>query len=260
MISFTDFEVQAALASMLWPFVRIMALIQTAPFFGHRAVPARVKIGLALLVTMMIAPATQTYPVDAFSAEGLMLLVQQIIIGATLGFGLRAIFAAFELAGDLIGLQMGLGFASFLDPQRNAPSPLLSTFLMMAALLVFLATDGHLTLLMTLGESFQVLPIAPSPLAGLDWIRLAGLGTIVFSAGLQIALPVLAAVLALNIALGFVSRSAPQLNIFNLGFAITLLAGMLLLWLALGVMAGTMERVTGIPVPYFKSAIRPLAP
>ena len=257
MISFTDAQVHAAIASLLWPFIRVLALVQTAPIFGHRAVPQRAKIGLALMVTLLIAPLTTAHPVDAFSAEGLLLLLQQIIIGASLGFGLRAIFAAFEMAGDLIGLQMGLGFASFLDPQRNAPSPLLSTFLMLSAMLVFLATDGHLTLLMTLGESFQVLPIAPEPLSGLDWIRLAGLGTIVFSAGVQIALPVLAAVLALNIALGFLSRSAPQLNIFSLGFAITLLAGLLLMWLALGVMAGPMERITGIPIPYFKSAIKP---
>jgi len=256
-ISFTDAEVQAAIASLLWPFIRILALIQTAPIFGHRAVPQRAKIGLSALITILVAPLTQAPVVDAFSATGLLLLFQQIIVGVSMGFGLRAIFGAFEMAGDLIGLQMGLGFASFLDPQRNAPSPLLSTFLMMCAMLVFLSTDGHLTLLMTLADSFTVLPIAPSPLSGLDWMKLAGLGTIVFAAGVQIALPVLAAVLALNIALGFVSRSAPQLNIFALGFAITLLAGMLLLWLALGLMAGPIERIVGIPIPYFKTAIRP---
>ncbi|GAA4342303.1 flagellar biosynthetic protein FliR [Pigmentiphaga soli] len=255
MVSFTDAQVYAALASWLWPFVRVLALIQTAPFFGHRAVPQRAKVGLALLISGLLAPAAAAPPVDAFSATGLLLLLQQIIVGASLGFGLRAVFSAFELAGDLIGMQMGLGFASFLDPQRGQPSPLLATFLMLLALLVFISTDGHLVLLMTLGESFEVIPIAPAPLQGLDWMRLAGLGAIVFSAGLQIALPVAAAVLSLNVALGFVSRSAPQLNVFNLGFAITLLAGMLLLWMTLGVLAGPVERVVGIPVPYFKASV-----
>ncbi len=257
MIHFTDAQIHATIAALLWPFVRTLALIQTAPFFGHRAVPQRVKIGLALLISILVAPEAPAVSVDAFSGTGLLLLLQQLIVGMAMGFGLRIVFAAFELAGDLVGLQMGLGFASFLDPQRGAPSPLLATFLMLCALLAFLATDGHLTLLLTLGESFQIIPISPHPLQHLDWIKLAGLGAIVFSSGIQIGLPVLAAVLSINIALGFVSRSAPQLNIFNLGFAITLLAGLLLWWLTLGVMAGPMERIVGIAVPYFKTAILP---
>ncbi len=257
MISITDTQVQAAIAALLWPFVRTLALMQTAPAFSHRSVPQRFRIGLSLLISVLIAPSLPASAVDAFSGAGLLLLLQQIIVGASLGFGLRVIFSAFEMAGDLVGMQMGLGFASFIDPQRNAPSPLLSTFLMMSATLVFLSTNGHLALLMTLGESFRLIPIAPTPLQGLDWIKLAGLGSIVFSAGLQLALPVLAAVLSINIALGFVSRSAPQLNVFSLGFAVTLLAGLLTLWLTLSVLAGPMERITSIAVPYFKaSAVR----
>lgn len=255
MLSFTDADIHAAIAALLWPFVRTLALVQTAPVFGHRAVPQRVKVGLALLISFLVAPAVPPAPVDAFSGTGLLLLLQQIIVGAAMGFGLRAVFAAFELAGDLVGLQMGLGFASFLDPQRGAPSPLLANFLMLSAMLAFLATDGHLTLLLTLGDSFRIIPVTPHPLDNLDWMRLANLGTIVFAGGLQIALPVLAAVLSINIALGFVSRSAPQLNIFNLGFAVTLLAGLLLLWLTFSVLAGPMERIVGIAVPYFKTAV-----
>jgi flagellar biosynthetic protein FliR len=258
MISFTDADVYALFSMLLWPFVRVLALIQTAPVFSHRVVPQRVKIGLALLISFLIAPSVPgATAVDAFSATGLMLLLQQVIVGAAMGFGLRAIFGAFELAGDLMGMQMGLGFASFIDPQRGTPSPLLSTLLFMIAMLVFLSTNTHLALLMQLSESFRLIPISPHPLANIDWMRLAGLGSIVFATGLQLALPVLAAVLSINIALGFVSRSAPQLNIFSLGFAITLLAGMLLLWLALSVMGGPMEHIVDLPVPYFKTAVVP---
>ncbi|VCU69945.1 Flagellar biosynthetic protein FliR [Pigmentiphaga humi] len=257
MLSVTDAQVHAAIAALLWPFVRTLALIQTAPVFGHRAVPQRVKIGLALLISLLVAPGIPAQPVDAFSAAGMLLLLQQIIVGAAMGFGLRAVFAAFELAGDLVGLQMGLGFASFLDPQRGAPSPLLGTFFMLCAMLAFLSTDGHLTLLLALGESFRIIPISPHPLDNLDWMRLADLGAVMFASGLQIALPVLAAILSINIALGFVSRSAPQLNIFNLGFAVTLLAGLAVLWLTLSVLSGPTERIVGIAVPYFKSAVVP---
>lgn len=257
MFSISEAAVQAALGSLLWPFVRTLTLISTAPVFGHRAIPARVKVLLSFLIALLIAPGLPAVPVDAFSLSGLLLLLQQILVGACMGFGLRAIFASFEVAGDLIGLQMGLGFASFIDPARGTPSPLLATCFVMMAMLVFMATDGHLNLLLMLGESFSLIPISPDPLANLDWMQLAGLGAVVFALGLQIALPVLAAVLAINIAMGFMSRSAPQFSIFNLGFAITLMAGMIFLWLALGVLAVPFERVTGIAVPYFRSAVAP---
>src|SRR5690606_16505062 len=178
MLSFSEAAVQAALGSLLWPFVRALAMISTAPVFGHRAIPARVKVVLSLLIALLIAPSLPSVPVDAFSLNGLLLLLQQILVGACMGFGLRAIFASFEVAGDLIGLQMGLGFASFLDPARGTPSPLLATCFVMLANLVFMATDGHLNLLFMLAESFTLIPVAAQPLAGLDWMQLAGLGAV----------------------------------------------------------------------------------
>ncbi len=250
MLSFSDAELQQLFALYMWPFLRCLALVQTAPVFGHRMVPQRIRISLALLLTILIAPNVPTAVIDPFSGQGMLLVFQQFAIGACMGFGLRVVFSAFEIAGDLIGLQMGLGFAAFLDPQRNSPSPILATFLMLVATLVFMANDGHLMLIVTLAESFTALPIAPAPLTGIDWMRMAGLGAMIFSLGVQIALPVLASVLALNIGLGFISRSAPALNIFNIGFAITLIAGILGLWLTLGAMAGLIARVTGVGVPY----------
>lgn len=261
MFTFTDAQAYALIGGILWPFVRVLALIESAPVFSHRAVPQTFKIGLAFVISLIIAPVTPAPEtlVDAFSLNGLMMLLQQIVVGASMGFGLSAIFGAFEMAGDLIGMQMGLGFASFIDPQRGTPSPVIATALMMIAMLAFLGSDSHLVFLMALGESFHIMPISPHPLENLDWMRLAALGTIVFSSGLQIALPVMAAVLSINIALGFMSRSAPQMNLFNLGFAITLLAGLLLLWLVMGVMAGPVEHLVNVPVPYFKGAVLPNA-
>lgn len=253
MLSFSDAELQLLFATYMWPFMRCLAMVQTAPVFSHRAIPQRVKLGLAVLLAVIIGPALPTTAViDPFSGAGILMVVQQFVVGAAIGFGLRVVFAAFELAGDLMGLQMGLGFASFLDPARNAPSPVLSTFLMLTATLVFMSVDGHLTLIVTLVESFNAIPVGPSPLAAIDWMRMATLGSLVFSSGVQLALPVMGSVMMINIALGFVSRSAPQLSIFNIGFAITLLAGMLALWVSLGAMAGPISRITTMGVPYLK--------
>lgn len=250
MFTISEAELLAFLTSFLWPLLRVAAMIQTAPFFGHPAIPARVKIALAVLIALVIAPLVEVPPIDPFSGAGVLLIFQQFVVGAVIGYGLRIVFAAFELAGDLIGLQMGLGFASFLDPARNAPSPLLATFLIFSATMVFIASNGHLVLIHTLVESFAAVPVAPRPFAGIDWMALAGLGVIVFAAGVQIALPVLAAVLALNIGMGFISRSAPQLSIFAVGFGFTLLGGMVMLYIALLSMAVPIERLTGLAVPY----------
>ncbi len=250
MITISDAELQALLTGFLWPFLRVAAMIQTAPFFGHPSIPRRVKISLAVLISIVIAPLIEVPNIDPFSGAGLLALLQQFIVGAVIGYSLRIVFAAFELAGDLIGMQMGLGFASFIDPARNAPSPLLATFLIFTATVVFVASNGHLVLVQTLVESFVAIPVSAQPLAGLDWQKLAGLGVVLFAAGVQIALPVLAAVLALNIGMGFISRSAPQLSVFSVGFAFTLLGGMVMLFVAILAMAGPMEQITGLKVPY----------
>lgn len=244
MFSFTDAELQRWLGMVIWPFFRLLAFIGTAPFFSHPMILGRVKIGLAGLMAFLIAPSISSPGIELFSGAGILTLLQQILIGASLGFSLRIIFSLFELAGDLIGLQMGLGFASFLDPQRNAPSPILGTLLLQIAILVFLASNAHLTLLATLCESFRILPASPLQTNTLNSMKLANLGSLVFSMGLQIALPVLAATLAINLGLGILSRSAPQLNLFSLGFAITLIAGMLAIFLSLGVMVGPMQNIT----------------
>jgi flagellar biosynthetic protein FliR len=250
MITISDAELQALLTGFLWPFLRVAAMIQTAPFFGHPTIPRRVKVALAVLISIVIAPLVEVPAIDPFSGAGLLALLQQFIVGAVIGYSLRIVFAAFELAGDLIGLQMGLGFASFIDPARNAPSPLLATFLIFTATVALVASNGHLVLIQTLVESFVAIPVSAQPLAGLDWGKLAGLGVVLFAAGIQIALPVLAAVLALNIGMGFISRSAPQLSVFSVGFAFTLLGGMVMLFVAILAMAGPMEQITGLKVPY----------
>jgi flagellar biosynthetic protein FliR len=225
MITLTSAQIDAWIAAFVWPFVRILALLGTAPILHDQTVAARVKIGLAIAITILVAPTLPAPAVRLGSGDALFVLVQQLLIGAALGFAMRIVFAAVEMAGDQIGLQMGLSFAGFIDPQSGAPSPLLGSFLGLLAALIYLSLNGHLHLIAALVESFTVWPIAPTGTAAIDVARLVGWGGAVFRLGLHLALPVLATMLLVNLALGVLARSAPQLNIFAVGFPATLLAG-----------------------------------
>jgi flagellar biosynthesis protein FliR len=233
MITLTAAQVDAWLAAFFYPFFRFMALTSTAPVLSHASVPARVRIGLALMFTVVVAPTIpQPAFVSPFSAAGVAMIAQQILLGAAIGFALEIVFAAASLAGEVMGLQMGLSFASFVDPQGPSQQPLIGSLLNIGVILLFLAIDGHLRLIGALAESFRAFPldqIGP----GLDPRGLALAGAQVFTIGLSVALPVIAALLLANLALGVLTRTAPQLNLFAVGFPITLAAGLAMLLFAL---------------------------
>ena len=230
MISFTDAQLNAWLISFVWPLTRILGLLMVAPMFGHRSVPARVKVGLGIGITLVVAPALPPLPdVGLASWHGLFILVQQFLIGVGIGFVMRIAIAAADMAGEIIGLQMGLGFASFFDPQSAGQTLVLGRFLNILAVLVFLALNAHLLLIGVLVESFRTLPIGIQPLAAGGFFTLASFGAAVFAVGLQLALPLIAILLIVNLALGILTRSAPQLNIFAIGFPITLTVGLVML-------------------------------
>lgn len=230
MISLTDAQLNAWLISFIWPLTRILGVIMTAPVFGHRSVPARVKIGLGVFIALIVSPTLPPMPdVGLGSWHGLFILVQQMLIGVAIGFTMRVVFAAIEAAGEIVGLQMGLGFASFFDPQSAGQTLVLARFFNMLAVLLFLAINAHLLLIGILVESFQTLPIGTRSLAGQGFYSVASFGSTIFSVGLQLALPIIAILLMTNLALGILTRSAPQLNIFAIGFPITLGIGLIVL-------------------------------
>lgn len=234
MISFTDAQLNAWLIGFIWPLTRILGLLMVTPVFGHRSVPARVKIGLGVFITLIVSPALPPMPdVGLGSWHGLFILVQQFLIGLAIGFIIRIAFAAVETAGEIVGLQMGLGFASFFDPQSAGQTLVLARFFNMLALLVFMAVNAHLLMLGVLVESFQILPVSTQPLASNGFFNVAAYGSTVFAVGLQLALPLIAILLMTNLALGILTRSAPQLNIFAIGFPITLGVGLITLDLTL---------------------------
>ena len=245
MISVTTAQLSAWLAAFAWPLARILALIASAPVLGNPSLPASVKIGLGLLLTVLVAPLLPPQPgLDPASAAGLLILAQQVLIGLAMGLAMRVVFHAAEMAGELIGLQMGLGFATLYDASLPGFIPVIGQYLGVVVSLAFLAIDGHLLLLSALVESFQVLPLAPlSTPSGLR--ALVQWGGSIFSYSLALSLPLLAALLITNIALAILTRAAPQLNIFAIGFPLTILAGMVALALGLPYFAPGLERLFG---------------
>lgn len=212
---------------------RIASMLMLAPVFGERAVPQTVRLMLVLLLTVLILPLVPAAPpLQAFSGAWFLAIVQQVLIGTAMGLTLRVVFEAFGLAGELIANGMGLGFAQLADPIRGGTQPIVGQFLMVCASLLFLASGAHLTLLEGLARSFEVRPVQQAVLDPatirlmLDWA-----GSL-FAGGVQLALPVIAALLAVNLALGVLGRSAPAINLMAVGFPLTLFLGLTMLrWL-----------------------------
>ena len=247
MISFTEAQLSAWYGALFWPLVRVLALFATAPLLGHAAIPLRVKVALGVAVSVVLMPNIATPPLtDALTGAGLALLTQNILVGLVIGFTVRIVFAAFELAGELVGLQMGLSFGGFFNPASGSTENALATFMSLLALLCFLAIDGHLMLIHALAESFRVFPLTDASRVPLDFMRLVGLAADMFAIALSLALPFIAVLLLINIVLGVLARVAPQLNIFAVGFPLTLLTGMTLLFTLLpyieGPLRATLER------------------
>jgi flagellar biosynthetic protein FliR len=244
MISFTSAQLDAWLAALIFPLTRILAMIASSPVLGNKQLPVRVKIGLSVLLAIIIAPAIAPMPPVAIgSPQGLLIIIQQIIIGVAMGFTMRLIFTAVEMAGELAGLQMGLGFASFYDPINATHSAVIAQWMGIIAVLAFLAINGHLLMLSALAESFQTLPIG-NMLSPKGFYEVAGWGGSIFAYALQISLPILAALLITNIALGILTRAAPQLNLFAVGFPITLAIGFFVLALSIPYLVPMLDRLT----------------
>lgn len=236
----SDQMINWVLALML-PLVRILSFIATCPFFNHRSIPQRTKVIFGLTLAMIVAPTLPAVPnVDVLSLVGITLIAQQVMIGIAMGFMLRIIFAAFDMAGQVCSMTMGLGFATFFDPQSRGQSVVVSQLFVILATLVFLAFNGHLLIISGLVTSFQTMPI------GLDNEMVNGLtvaiwGGRIFSVGLQIAMPVIGILLITNFALGVLTRTAPQLNLFGIGFPITLAMGFLIIAIMLPTLSTPIE-------------------
>ena len=234
MLTFTEAQVLAWVTPLLWPFLRALALFTALPVLGARSVPTRVRIALAAFIALAAQPSLPAIePVALDSPQALLLVVQQLVIGLSLGFAVRLVFAAVEFAGEIIGLQMGLNFAGFFDPISAGTATATSRFFGTMVAWLFIVANGHLLVIGALVHSFTAFPVGPEPLAFLHQVQPQRWGAEIFATGLWIALPLVTMLLFVNLVLGAISRVAPQINIFAIGFPVTLGVGLLGLLLTL---------------------------
>ncbi len=223
------------IAQLWWPALRIGGFVASAPLVSAVTVPPRVKIVLTLALALLLAPAVVVpATLSVFSARGVLVAAQDLVIGLSIGTVAQIAFEAISFAGQTIATTMGLGFASLIDPQRGANSPALGQLFMVFAILTYLALDGHLVLFAELAESFRTLPIGANPFGRGGVLAVAVWGGRIFQSGILIALPAVVALIIVNLALGVLTRAAPQMNLFGVGFPLTMVAGYLVLLIGVG--------------------------
>jgi flagellar biosynthetic protein FliR len=240
-------DVSLWVSRLWWPALRVGGFVLTAPLASETAIPGRVKIILSVALAFLMSPLVQApASLSIFSAAGLLAAVQELLIGVAIGMVVQLAFEALAFAGQTISLTMGLGFATLVDPQRGANTTVLGQMFLILGLLTYLALDGHLVLLGTLAGSFQTLPIGAAQVDKNFLWSVVLWGARVFESGLLIALPAIIALVIVNLALGVVTRAAPQLNLFGIGFTVTLLCGFFVLMAGLdGIMGGIASLING---------------
>jgi flagellar biosynthetic protein FliR len=234
MYEFTDTQIAHFLQQYWLPFMRIGAMLMAMPAIGSRIIPARVRIAIAGFLTLMVVPLMPTLSVPEVLSVGTFLLIaRELLLGIAIGFSLQILFQIFVLAGQFMAIKLGLGFASMNDPTNGVQTTVLSQFFLLLVTLTFLSMNGHLVVIELLIASFKTLPCDQFEFLPADAMRVVSLGSWLFASALLVALPVLTSLLVINIAFGVMSRAAPQLNIFSLGFPLTLICGMFLIWVGL---------------------------
>ncbi len=235
------------LAIHIWPFVRIGAFLMVMPVLGGSFVPTRVRLLLAVALTVVLAPVLPNMPsLEVLSAEGLVTVVQEVAIGVALGFLVQLVFDGIALGGQVIGMSMGLGFAVFLDRASGVNIPVLGQLFLMLGMLVFLSMDGHLAMLQLLAESFRAWPISGEGLTLALVAEILAWTAQLFVYALKIALPAITALLVVNLSFGVMSRAAPTLNLFAVGFPIAMLLGFAVIFLNMGVLVENVAEFIGL--------------
>ncbi len=237
MIEVSEAQLLAWITPVVWPFLRALALFSSLPVLGTRTVPMRLRVGLAALIALAAQaglPPIEPVPLDSPTAA--LLVLQQVVIGLSIGFSVRVVFAAVEMAGEIIGLQMGLNFAGFFDPVSSGSATATSRFLGTTVAWLFIVINGHLLMIAALVQSFTSFPVGPEPFEFLRSTMPHRWGAEIFSTGLWIALPLVTMLLFVNLMLGMISRVAAQINIFAIGFPVTIGVGLLGMLLTLPLM------------------------
>jgi flagellar biosynthetic protein FliR len=244
-MEFTTAEIARYVATFGWPWIRITAMLLAAPVFSNQQVPVRLRILLSLALTVAVLPAVESPPVvDPLSLQAVLIAAQEVLIGVLIGLLLGMAFQSVVIAGESIAMTMGLGFATMVDPQSGFTVPVLSQFLLVLATLLFLSLGGHLMLIELLAASFQTMPVAGEGLQRADLMGVVVFGSQMFAGAVLIALPAIVVLLVVQLAMGIMTRAAPQMNIFSVGFPVTILLGFLtVLFLVLPVLQPRMMQL-----------------
>lgn len=224
------------IANYFWPYTRISAMLMVMSVTGARFVSPRIRLFLGLAITFAVMPAIPAIPgnIELFSLQGVIITFQQILIGVAMGMITQFMIQTFVLLGQILGMQSSLGFASMVDPANGQSTPLLGQLFMFLATMFFLASDGHLEMIHLVVLSFKTIPIGSGSLTAVDFRELALWLSTIFKVALSMSLAGIVALLTVNLSFGVMTRAAPQLNIFSLGFSFALLVGLLLCWYIIG--------------------------
>ncbi|QOC21193.1 flagellar biosynthetic protein FliR [Wenzhouxiangella sp. AB-CW3] len=244
MFEVTESQLLEWLSGFLWPFFRIAGMLMVAPLFSAAFIPVRIRMLLAFTLSLAVVPLLPPPPdVPLFSIEGMLIGVQQVLVGFAAGFLLQLVFDAVVVGIQTVAMSMGLGFAVMVDSQSGVQVPVLSQFHVIIATLLFLAFNGHLLVISMLIDSFTHLPVGPIGLSADSFWILVSWGSNMFAGAVNIALPAATAVLVVNLSIGVISRAAPSLNLFAVGFPITMLTGFVMLMATLPMLQGTLARL-----------------
>lgn len=256
MYTFSVTEINALLGGFLWPFFRITAFFLVAPLFSANFVPTRVRLALGITTTIVIAPMLPAPPaIDPISLAAAVLIAQQLVIGIALGLVMQFFFQVFIFGMQLVAMQMALGFAAVADPVNGVNTTVVAQYFLMLVMLIFIAGNGHLAMIEVFMESFRTMPIGGAGFGASESLSMAYAGSWIFLSGLLLALPAVTALLVMNVLFGVMTRAAPQLNVFSLGFPVSMMFGMFLIWATMSDFMPRFDRLSGEIFAYMRVLI-----
>jgi flagellar biosynthetic protein FliR len=255
-MQFSSAEITGLIGSYMWPFFRISAMLMVAPIFSSNFVNVRSRLLLSIAISIPSIP-TEVPAVEPFSADGLLIIAHQLLIGACMGFMLQFLFNAFIIGGQIIAMQMGLGFASMIDPQNGTTVPVISQFYLIFVTLIFISLNGHLILINVLAESFTSIPIMPSGIPHTSLRDLVGQASWMYAAGVIVALPAIGSLMMVNLAFGILSRAAPQISPFSIGFPMTIILGFAIMVVTLPNMAAHLVEMSDYLLQMIRLLVHP---
>jgi len=256
MLQLSDVQISTWVATFILPLFRVAAVLTTMPVFGANTVSRRIRLYLAVAITVCIVPGLPPMPqVNPLDPSGMLLIAEQIIVGSMLGLSLQLFFQVFTIAGQIIAVQMGMAFASMVDPTNGVSSAVIGQFFTMLVTLLFLSMNGHLVVFEVLTESFTTLPVGHALFTGNLWELVLRMGW-VLGAALLLVLPAITALLVVNIGFGVMTKAAPQLNIFSIGFPLILVTGMVILWISMADLLNQYQPLAADALQWLRGMIR----